>query len=302
MPLSSARHPRLILITGANGQLGRALTATCTKDAPVVALGRDDLDVGRADDVRARIDELRPTTILNAAAYTAVDQAEDDTDAAFAINAEAPAILAECAARTGASFVHFSTDYVFDGRANRPYRETDPVAPLNVYGRSKLAGEASVLAANPASLILRTCWLYGPVGQNFYLTMRRLGQERSTLNVVDDQRGNPTSTAFLARATRAILANVDHDAGALRERAGIYHLSSAGEATWYDFARAILKPMAPAVTVNPVTSEAFPTRAARPAYSVLDKSLAAGNFDLDIPTWEAQLAEVEAGLKSHTAR
>ncbi len=287
-----ARRP--LLLTGAGGQLGRALQCSLTRLGPIVALERGALDLADNDAIRARIRAENPIAVVNAGAYTAVDRAERDTDLAMRINGEAPGILAEAAAQIGACFVHYSSDYVFPGNAGRPYRESDATAPINAYGRSKLAGEQAVLAANPAALIFRTCWVYSAVGNNFLLTMQRAARERATLSVVDDQIGNPTSTAFLAGATTDILAALSLDASTLGERAGIYHLSSEGQASWWEFAKAIISPQFPQVEVNAIGSDHYPTPAERPAYSVLDKSKVRSTFGLNIPDWTQMLAAVLA--------
>ena len=252
----------------------------------VVAVGRETLDLADADAIRATVRELRPAIIVNAAAYTKVDAAESDRQAAFAINAEAPAVLAEEAERIGALLVHYSTDYVFDGSAHSPYAEDAPAAPLSVYGASKLEGEWRIAASGVAALVFRTSWVYGLRGQNFLLTMQRLARERDTIAVVDDQTGVPNWSRALAHATVRVLAL---GVPALRERAGLYHLCCGGQATWFEFAREILR--GTPVRVRPITTADYPTPARRPAYGVLDTSKFARTFGFSLPHWRDALAE-----------
>jgi dTDP-4-dehydrorhamnose reductase len=253
----------------------------------VVATDRGELDLANPDAIIAAMRRVRPSIVVNAAAYTAVDLAERERDAAFAINAVAPGVLAEEARRQRALFVHYSTDYVFDGAAAQPYVEEDPTAPLSAYGASKLAGEQAVAATGADALVLRTSWVYGLSGKNFLLTIRRLEAERDELRIVDDQRGVPNWSRELARATVRILA-----AGpdALRERRGLYHLSSRGDTTWYGFARAILGD-APRPRVVPIASADYPTPARRPSYGVLSTAKFERCFGFALPHWQASLAE-----------
>jgi dTDP-4-dehydrorhamnose reductase len=239
---------------------------------------------------------VRPTLVVNAAAYTAVDKAESDPDAAFAINRDGAEALAAASHAAGCPIVHISTDYVFDGAKPAPYVETDPTNPTSVYGRSKREGEAAVAAANPRHVILRTAWLYAPYGQNFLRTMLRLARERPQLRVVDDQRGNPTYVPHLAQAVLSIAAQLDES------RAwGIYHIAAAGETTWAGFAARIVMAGArlgvPQVPVIPITTAEYPTPAKRPANSRLDCSKLERMFDLRLPPWqqgvEACIARLE---------
>ena len=226
--------------------------------------------------------------MVNAAAYTAVDRAESEPEAAFRANAEAPARLAEACKARDALFVHYSTDYVFDGTGTRPYREDDPTAPLGVYGASKLAGEEAIRGSGARHLILRTAWVYAAHGSNFLLTMLRLAQERSELRVVADRTGTPTSAALIAEATRSIL---ERAAGG----SGTWHLTAAGQTTWHGFAVAIIEAaierglLARRPRVTPISSAEWPTAAVRPAFSVLDCSRGAQDFGLRLPTWEDEL-------------
>lgn len=252
----------------------------------VVAAGRETLDLSDAEAIRATVRALRPAIIVNAAAYTKVDAAESDRQAAFAINAEAPALLAGEAARTGALLVHYSTDYVFDGSARAPYVEAAPAAPLSVYGASKLEGEQRIAASGAAALVFRTSWVYGLRGRNFLVTMQRLARERDTIAVVDDQTGVPNWSRALALATARVLAL---GVTALRERAGLYHLSCGGQATWFEFAREILRETS--VHVRPIPTSDYPTPARRPAYGVLDSSKFTRTFGFSLPHWRDALAE-----------
>ena len=225
-------RPRLLLI-GATGQIGFELAKILPAHGEVSALDRASLDLADPDAIVETVRRLRPNIIVNAAAYTAVDRAETDADRAYAINARAPAVLAEEAKRIGAVMIHYSTDYVFDGSSATPYREDAPAQPLNVYGRSKLEGERAIAAVGGANLILRTSWVYGLRGQNFLLTMRRLARERDEIRVVADQIGVPNWSRTLAQATVQLLTG---GADALGERAGVYHMSAGGQASWFEFA------------------------------------------------------------------
>lgn len=283
---------RPLMITGASGQVGHELRRSLQPLGPIAAFDRTRLDVTDADAIVAAVRRLKPAIIVNAAAYTAVDRAEDDAAIADAINARAPGILAEEAKRLGACLVHYSTDYVFDGRAARPYREGDATGPLNVYGRSKLAGETAVLAANPASIVLRCSWVYSTRGANFLPTMQRLGRERDEVRVVDDQIGCPTWARYIAEATALMLERCGFSAAALRERPGLYHLAAGDSTSWCGFARAILAatPGCETVRVVAIPSAEYPTKATRPAYSVLDTTRLRDAFGVFMPSWQSQLA------------
>jgi dTDP-4-dehydrorhamnose reductase len=274
------------MLLGARGQVGWELERALAPLAEVVALGRERLDLARPDSIVATVRQHRPTVIVNAAAYTAVDRAEQEPDLAHAVNAVAPGILAEEARRCGALLVHYSTDYVFDGGKGSPYTEEDAPRPLNTYGRTKLEGERAIQAAGPPYLILRTGWVYGLRGKNFLLTIQRLASERKELRVVDDQAGAPTWSRFLAEATAQMLAR--HD---VSERSGLYHLSAAGCTSWYGFARAILDrlPADARPALIPIASEDYPAAAQRPRYSVLDNTRYQQCFGLRSPGWDEQL-------------
>jgi dTDP-4-dehydrorhamnose reductase len=278
-------RPR-ILVTGAQGQVGFELARLLPAHGEVIALDRAGLDLGAPDAIVAAVRAASPDLIVNAGAYTAVDLAETQRDAAFAVNALAPQILAEEARRSGALLIHYSTDYVFDGSARMPYREDAPVGPLNVYGESKLAGEQAIAAAGAQALTLRTSWVYGLRGRNFLVTIRRLAAQRPELRIVADQTGTPNWAVALAAATAALVAL---GLPALRERAGLYHFSATGATTWHGFARAIVGNVA-APIVTPITTADFPTPARRPAYGVLDTSLFAATFGFGLPAWQDSLA------------
>ena len=287
----SASRP--VVVIGAKGQIGFELVRSLNPLAPVCAFEHSALDITKTDNLRATLTALAPTAIVNAAAYTAVDDAEEEPEIATAANGIAPGILAAIAKECGACFVHYSTDSGFDGSATRPYRESDPVSPANTYGRTKLAGEHAVIEQDSAAIILRTCWVYSNRGRNFMSTMQRLGRERTALKVVDDQIGCPTSARFVAEATAAILASCGLSAERLRERRGLYHLAASGEASWCEFARAIMQysPGCAGVKIEGIPTSQYPTRAQRPAYSALDTSLLHNSFGLYMPHWNVLLAQ-----------
>ncbi len=281
----SVSRPR-ILVTGAQGQVGFELARLLPVHGDVVALDRAGLDLADPDALVAAVRAVAPDLIVNAGAYTAVDVAEKESVAAFAINARAPGLLAEEARRTGALLIHYSTDYVFDGVARAPYREDAPVAPLNVYGASKLAGECAIAAVGGHALTLRTSWVYGLRGRNFMMTIRRLASERPELRIVADQTGTPNWAAALAVATARL---VGLGLPALKARSGLYHFSATGSTTWHGFAQAIVGDV-PMPVVTPITTAEFPTPARRPAYGVLDSSLFRATFGFGLLAWEDGLA------------
>ncbi len=277
-----------LLITGANGQLGRELRRLLDGDSRFVASYTDvhELDITDQQAVDRWLDTHPVDYIVNCAAYTAVDRAEDDEATAMLINAQAVENLAVAAARWGARMIHVSTDYVFDGIACRPYREDDVPHPASAYGRTKLAGEQALLRILPEqSVVLRTAWLYSPHGKNFVKTMLELGRTRTALRVVYDQVGSPTLATDLARAIITVLT-------AQQWHPGIYHYCNEGAVSWYDFTKAIHR-LAGITTcdVQPCLSHEFPTRAHRPAYSVLDKAKFKATFGVTLPHWEESLRE-----------
>ncbi len=289
-----------ILVTGATGQLGHDLARELAPLGEVIATDRTQLDLADPDTIAAALRIHAPQVIINAAAYTAVDQAEREPERANAVNAIAPGILGEAAKRSGALLIHYSTDYVFDGRQAEPYAEDAPTHPQNVYGRSKLAGEHAIAHSGATALVFRTSWVYASRGRNFLLTMRRLARERDELRVVADQRGTPNWSRTLARASARLIGN---GLPWLRERAGLYHMTSGGATTWYDFARAIVKDATANLShdvakprIVPITTAQYPTPAARPANSVLDGRRFVQTFGFALPPWDDALAECLSGI------
>ena len=251
----------------------------------VLATGRGQLDLADADAIRHLVRHAAPQLIVNAAAYTAVDRAESEERLAMAINGRAPGILAEEAERAGAAIVHYSTDYVFDGAKRSPYQEDDTPHPLNAYGRTKLEGERAVITATRRHLLIRTSWVYGPIGRNFYRTIATRARAGEPLRVVNDQRGVPTTSAFIARCTVDLLR-----AGA----SGLCHVVPDGDTTWHGFAEAIVAHLGLHVPVEPIASSAFPSPARRPSYSVLDNRRLAGILGRSLPHWHELLAPIIA--------
>ncbi len=285
-----------LLIAGWQGQLARALVelAPGHPDIEALAVGRPALDLCEPASITRAMTDFRPDVIINTAAYTAVDKAETEPDAAFALNRDGARLLAEAAHRRGAAIIHVSTDYVFDGAKPTPYREDDPTAPLNVYGRSKLEGELAVRAANPRHAIVRTAWVHSPGGANFVRTMLRLAADRETLRVVDDQIGSPTYAPHLAVAIIAL-------AGAIATRNagddcwGTYHAAGTGEVTWCGLAREVFRISAahggPSAAIEAITTADYPTPARRPANSRLDCSRLATRFGIVMPPWQSGVAD-----------
>lgn len=287
-----------ILLLGANGQVGQELRRSLAPLGEVVATTRsgelpdggrcEALDVSELDAIAALIERVGPDVVVNATAHTAVDRAEDEPEAAFRANAEAPARIAQACAARDAALLHYSTDYVFDGSGTRPYREDDATAPLGVYGASKLAGEQAIAASGASHLILRTAWVYATHGANFLRTMLRVGAERDELRVVADQVGSPTPAWLIADVSARILQQ------GLAE-SGVRHLVAGGETTWHGFAEAIFERayaqglIARKPVVHPIATADYPTRARRPAYSVLDTARLRGEFGLELPDWRAAL-------------
>lgn len=283
-----------ILVTGKNGQIGWELQRTLAPLGDVVAVGRNELDLADPDSIRKVVREIRPALIVNAAAYTAVDKAESEPDLAMAINGVAPGVMAEEARRLNAALVHYSTDYVFDGSKQTPYAEEDATSPLNVYGRTKLAGEQAIRAVAAPHLILRTSWVYGARGKNFLLTILKLARERSELKVVDDQIGAPTWSRLIAEVTAQILAKMNSSglAAGIAEAGGLYHVAAGGRTSWHGFAELILghrsSRVAPKLTAIPTRE--YPLPANRPPYSCLACEKLTRAFDLAIPAWDKSLA------------
>ena len=282
--------PTRILITGKNGQLGWALARSFGQNADVHAFDRDGLNLADTEAIRRCCRQIKPTLILNAGAYTAVDRAELEPELAMQINGQAPRVLAEEANRLGAAIIHYSTDYVFAGDAAEPYLEDSPTAPQNIYGKTKLVGEQAVCEVADHFLVYRTSWVYAARRQNFFLTMLRLAREREELRVVADQIGSPTWVETLADFTRSA---VDAQ-GQLAIADGIYHVSANGRTSWHAFAEAIFAtipdPSRPLKRVVPISTAEFPTPAKRPAFSVLSNQKIEFATKRHVPDWEKQLA------------
>ncbi|EFA71542.1 NAD(P)-dependent oxidoreductase [Cylindrospermopsis raciborskii CENA303] len=295
-----------ILLTGISGQVGWELQRSLMTVGDVICLGRNELDLSRCETITSTIREIKPDLIVNPAAYTAVDRAESEPDLAMSINGVAPGILAEEAKRLGGAIIHYSTDYVFDGNQNTPYKENDSTFPQNVYGKTKLAGEKAIQAVGVNHLIFRTSWVYGLRGNNFLLTMQRLAKEREEIRVVDDQIGSPTWSRMIAEVTAQMIAQIrcqmvisggDYLANFMAEKGGIYHLSSEGKTSWYGFAKAILIDkfaddqygQYKLQRLVPITTPEYPTPAPRPGYSLLDNQKLFDTFGLKISNWQQVL-------------
>lgn len=276
-----------ILLTGKNGQVGWELARTLLPLGHVTACGHGELELADAAAVRRKLDEVRPDVIVNAAAYTAVDKAESEPELAEAVNAAAPALLAQEAARRGALLIHYSTDYVYDGAKAAPYVETDPTGPLGAYGRSKLAGEAGIRAAGCDHLIFRTSWVYSVRGANFLRTILRVAAEREELRVVADQIGAPTWARLIAEATAHALRQAMQERGSGKFASGVFHLTTAGETSWHGFASAIVagRDGLRVKAVTPITTAEYPLPAPRPANSRLDTGAFRARFGLALPDW-----------------
>jgi dTDP-4-dehydrorhamnose reductase len=283
------------LLIGKNGQVGWELRRTLAPLAEVVAVDYPEINLADTPALRQFVAGMRPAVVVNAAAYTAVDKAETETELCRQINAVAPGILAEEAKKIGALMVHYSTDYIFDGTKTSPYVETDAPNPLGAYGRTKLEGDRAVKASGADHLIFRLCWVYGARGQNFMLTMQRLAREREKLRVVGDQFGCPTWSRMIAETTalalKQSLAGADHSGFN-----GEYHLAAGGQTNWQEFASRIIEWMPEAErkcrAVEKITTAEYPTPAKRPAYSVLDCGKLQKTFGLRLPDWEASLRQV----------
>lgn len=302
-PLDVSLRPQ-ILVTGGNGQVGWELQRTLPLLGQVVIPGREALDLARPDSLRKVVEQINPRWIVNAAAYTAVDKAEAEPELAYAVNADAPRVLAETAAAIGATLIHYSTDYVFDGSGDQPFDEEATLNPLNVYGASKAAGEIAIRESGARHLIFRTSWVYGARGTNFLLTMRRLMREgcdvRPELRIVADQIGAPTWSRHIAEATALVMGAIASPSrGADKPMPwGTYHLTNAGETSWFDFAEAILSGMnieRPPKRV-PIPSCDYPTPARRPLNSRLSNAKLERVFGLRLPDWGDALKQVNAVL------
>jgi dTDP-4-dehydrorhamnose reductase len=278
-----------VLLIGAKGQVGQELQVTLPFLGEVISIGREELDLTNSEKIRQLIREIHPDYLVNAAAYTAVDKAEIEPELAYSINAIAPKIMAESTEKIKAKFLHISTDYVFDGRKNTPYLETDLTNPLGVYGQSKFRGEEEIKTVNSQAIILRTAWVYGSYGKsNFVKTMLRLGKEREELKVVVDQVGSPTWSKDIATAITQLLINVDNPAG-------IYNFTNSGVASWFDLTKAIFEEAKISgiplkiQRVIPITTAEYPTPAVRPAYSVLSGQKISQQLGYIPPYWRDSL-------------
>lgn len=294
-----------ILITGRTGQVGWELERCLTGLGHVVATDRTKFDLADPDSIRRAIRDLRPDIIVNPAAYTAVDKAESEPDIAMQVNGIGPGVLAEEAKRWGALLVHYSTDYVFDGTNPAPYTESDEPNPINVYGKTKLAGERAIQATGCRHLILRTSWVYGARGKNFLLTMLRFAKEREELRIVDDQMGAPTWSRTIAQTTAHILARLILPSASSKgcesegwrvDISSVFHLTAEGVTTWYRFAQTIFqmgaaKKLCRAPIVRPIATEEYPLPAARPRNSKLATRKLCNQFGLVLPAWDAALAQ-----------
>jgi dTDP-4-dehydrorhamnose reductase len=299
-----------ILVTGTSGQVGEALTRTLAPLGEILAPGRATLDLTDQASIRKVMQAFRPRWVVNAAAHTAVDKAESEPGLAFAINATAPRIFAEEARKIGAAVIHFSTDYVFDGSKSTPYVESDPTAPLNVYGSSKLAGEMALSSSDVPYFIFRTSWVYGATGKNFLRSILRLARERDRLRIVSDQHGAPTWSFDLARMTAHVISHIESQAVAAGSSltqvatpvSGVYHATGAGETTWYGFAAEAIaelqmrEPNCRLASVDKISSVEYPTPAKRPLNSLLDCTKLGEVFQWRMPDWRNSLSQVIAQL------
>jgi dTDP-4-dehydrorhamnose reductase len=286
-----------ILLTGVTGQVGAALRETLTRAGSLVAADRNRLDLAQPERVASMLDDIAPDLIVNPAAYTAVDRAEDERELAFRVNAEAPGAMARWAASRGVPLIHFSTDYVFDGGGTRPWREDDATAPLSAYGASKLAGEDAIRSAGGPHLVIRTSWVYAATGANFLRTIARLSRERDELGIVSDQIGAPTSAKLIADAVAKI---VEEPGPLLIERLhasrGLVNVAAAGETSWHGFAVAIVEGLEArhvalrVQTVRPIRTQDYPTKARRPANSRFDLARLREVFGIATPDWREALA------------
>jgi dTDP-4-dehydrorhamnose reductase len=310
-----------ILLAGATGQVGRALAGLLPHLGDVTALDRQHFDLAKPEQLRDVIRSLCPELIVNAAAHTGVDRAESEEGIAQAVNADAPRVIADEAKKVGAALVHYSTDYIFDGTKRTPYVEDDPPHPQNAYGRTKLAAERAITESGVPHLIFRTAWVYDREGRNFLRTILRLATQREELRVVQDQTGAPTWSCEIALASLQILKRMYAEGNTLEsfaEFGGTYHMTAAGETSWYGFAKVIMEEAShcsldrdwfaaaterhPLITrrIIPISTDEYPTPACRPAYSVLSNARLAERFGVDLPDWRTQLREVFAGGRPQT--
>jgi len=287
---NKAQEPTRILLTGSTGQVGWELHRSLMPLGEIIAPNRKQFDLANPESLRSKIQEWKPDIIINPAAYTAVDQAEDEAELAFTINAAAPKVLAEEASRLKIPLIHYSTDYVFDGKKETPYTEQDAPNPLNVYGESKLVGENTIQKTTEQHLILRTSWVYSHRRNNFLTTMLKLFQEKEEIKVVDDQVGAPTSSRILAETTAALFNNGNHQNNIMLE--GIYHLTASGNTTWYDFAKEIQTALDLKEKTNiiPISSKEYTTKAIRPSMSLLNNDKITTETSIIQPDWKLTMA------------
>ena len=281
-----------ILLTGKTGQVGGELNSILKDMGELVSVGREQLDLSKIDSIEPAVLDILPDIIINAATYTAVDNAEEEPDLAMTINGVAPGVLAKAAKKVGASLIHYSTDYVFDGRSDTPYREEDATCPLSIYGESKLTGEKNIAETGIPYLILRTSWVYSLQGKSFLRTIKKLAAERDTLRIVDDQIGAPTWAHSIALATRKIIVQC------LRDRAepslsGVFHLTCQGQSSWHGFAKEILDLSGASLDTQllPIPTSDYPTPAARPLYSLLCNNKLKKVFAFEMPHWHDALKD-----------
>jgi dTDP-4-dehydrorhamnose reductase len=291
-----------ILLTGKNGQVGWELNRSLSKLGTVFAMGRDQMDLSKPETLGSAIQKIRPDIIINAAAYTAVDKAESEPELAMTINEISPGVIAEEARKIGAGMVHFSTDYVFDGKTTSPYKEDDPTYPLSIYGKSKLAGEKAVIQAGIPHIILRTGWVYSLRGNNFLLTMQKLAQTSKQIKVVDDQTGGPTWARTIAEGTAQIMKQCMNESTSRPQvfsHSGIFHMTCGGETNWFGFANKILElsGLSEGTKLIRIATIEYPTPAARPMYSLLSNKKIQQVFHHEMPLWQSALRECLNSIK-----
>jgi len=294
-----------IVLIGKNGQLGWEFQRRLPVLGEVIAFGRSELDISNLGSIQTILTSLKPALIINASAYTEVDRAEKETDLAMRINSEAPGVMAEAARKLGAVFVHYSTDYVFDGKSNHPYKEDDPVNPLNVYGKSKLRGEQNIRQTDAASLIIRTSWVYSIRGNGFVNKVLAWSRKNKVLKIVNDQIGCPTWAGSLAAITiNSLSSHTTNLLDAIKQTRGVYHLAGDGYTSRYEWAKAILandpnRAEQMVETIEPVPSGEFPTPATRPLFSVLDCSKFTQVHGQQLPAWQNELAFAMLGYSNN---
>jgi dTDP-4-dehydrorhamnose reductase len=285
-----------ILLTGKNGQVGWELNRSLTRLGNVFAMDRNDMDLSKPETLGPVIQDIQPDIIINAAAYTAVDKAESEPELAMTVNGIAPGVIAEEAKKIGATVIHYSTDYIFDGKAKSHYKEEEATCPLNIYGKSKLAGEHAVTQVGIPHIIFRTSWVYSLRGSNFLITMQKLAQTRKQIKVVDDQTGAPTWAKAIAEGTTHILEQdlkLSTTKPLTLSHPGVFHMSCGGETNWFGFAKAILKisGLSEGTEVTPISTSEFPTPAARPKYSLLSNKKLKQVYHHEMPQWQDALQD-----------